>query len=171
MITLPPTTGPSHRGSSLIEAVIAVGVLAVAIPLVFGTLAESGKSGLASQAETRSTWIIPACMDEIRASREGRPQFFTPTVTGQVFPPSGEVWALAFSADGQAVGRLSKALYDSGARELDGKAVRYIATMSSAAVTATSGTTPMLRVKLFLEYPASQKAEKRAKLDFHTRIP
>lgn len=166
---LPPT--PRCRGTSLIEAVIAVGVLAVAIPLVFGTLAESGKSGLSSQAETRSIWIIPACMEEIRASREGRPQYFASTVTGDVFPPSGEVWALAFSADGKPIGKLPKALYDSGVRELNGEAVRYIARMSSAAVTAAAGATPMLRVDIFLEYPASRKSTKRAKLDFHTRIP
>lgn len=170
-MTPQPPAITRRQGSSLIEAVIAIGVLAVAIPLVFGALAESGKSGFASQAETRSTWIIPACMDEVRASREGRPQYFTPTVTGQTFPPSGAVWALAFAADGKPIGKLSKALYESGTRELNGKSVRYIAKLSSAAVTAPSGTTPMLRVDISLEYPASQKAVKRGKLDFHTRIP
>lgn len=170
-MTHQPPVISSRRGSSLIEAVIAVGVLAVAIPLVFGALAESGKSGLASQAETRSTWIIPACMDEIRASRQGRPQYFTPTVTGQVFPPSGEIWALAFAADGKPIGKLSKARYESGTREMNGESVRYIARISSAAATSTGGTTPMLRVDISLEYPASQKAAKRGKLDFQTRIP
>ena len=170
-MTPQPPAISSRRGSSLIEAVIAVGVLAVAIPLVFGALAESGKSGFASQAETRSTWIIPACMDEVRASREGRPQYFTSTVTGQTFPPSGEIWVLAFAADGKPIGKLTKGLYESGTRELNGESVRYIAKLSSAAATAPSGTTPMLRVDISLEYPASQKAAKRGKLDFHTRIP
>ena len=44
---MPPIYKASKtRGSSLIEAVIAMGVLAVAIPLVFGALAEAGKSGI-----------------------------------------------------------------------------------------------------------------------------
>ncbi len=166
-----PANSPGRRGSSLIEAVIAIGVFAVAIPMVFGTFAEAGKSGFASQAETRSSWIIPACMEEIRASREGRSPYFAATTTGQTFPPASEVWALAFSADGKPVGKLSKALYDSGTRELNGKPVRYIAAMSSVKESAASGTTPMLRVDIFLEYPASQKLAKRAKLAFHTRIP
>ena len=51
-----------NRGSSLIETVIAMGTLAIAIPLVFGAIAESGKSSMSSEAETRSTWIIPTCM-------------------------------------------------------------------------------------------------------------
>jgi type II secretory pathway pseudopilin PulG len=166
-----PSNHSCPGGSTLIEAIIAVGVLAVAIPMVFGALAESGKSGLVSQAETRSTWIIPACMDEIRASREGRPQYFTSTVTGQAFPPAGEVWVLAFSADGKPIGPLDKMLYQSGVRELNGKTVRYIAAMSAFEEGSRAGVTPMLRVDISLEFPAIGKAERRDKLDFHTRIP
>jgi type II secretory pathway pseudopilin PulG len=170
-MTRPDLHHPQPRGATLIEAVIAIGVLAVAIPLVFGALAEGGKSGVSAQAETRSTWIIPACMDEIRASREGRPLFFTPTTAGQTFPPGGDAWALAFSADGKPIGKLSKALYEQGTKELNGKPVRYIAAMSSTTATAKPGTTPMLKVHISLEYPAAAKSSKRNKLDFHTRIP
>jgi Tfp pilus assembly protein PilV len=167
----PPFNPPHPRGATLIEAVIAIGVLAVAIPLVFGALAEGGKSGLSAQAETRSTWIIPTCMDEIRASREGRPRFFTPTTVGQTFPPGGDVWALAFAPDGQPIGKLSKSLYEQGTKELNGRPVRYIAAMSSTAAAGKPGSTPMLKVHITLEYPAAAKSSKRNKLDFHTRIP
>ncbi len=159
------------RGSTLIEAVIAIGVLAVAIPLVFGALAESGKSGMSSEAETRSTWVVPVCMDEIRASREGSPRYFTATSVGQAFPAAGEVWALAFNSEGKPIGKLTKAVYDKGARELDGQVVRYIALLSAAATTPQVGATPMLRVRISLEYPAGSPAAKRQKLDFYTRIP
>lgn len=148
-----------------------MGVLAVAIPLVFGALAESGKSGMSSEAETRSTWIVPACMEEILASREGRPQFFTATVVGQVFPPSGEVWALAFTPEGKPIGKLTKGIYDKGTKELSGQTVRYIASISSATATSSSGVTPLLRTRISLEYPASAPVAKRQKLEFYTRIP
>lgn len=170
-MTLTPPSICCCRGSSLLEAVIAIGVLAVAIPLVFGTLVESGKSGLASQAETRSTWIVSACVDEIGAASEGRSQYFAPIVTGQAFPPDGQVWALAFSADGTPLGRLSETLYDSGASELDGKPIRYIAEIRGSAPVVTSGSAPLRRIDVSLEYPAAQKVGKRAKLEFHTRIP
>jgi type II secretory pathway pseudopilin PulG len=159
------------RGSSLIETVIAMGVLAVAIPLVFGALAESGKSGMSSEAETRSTWMIPACMEEIQASRENRPQFFTNTTVGQTFPPAGDVWALAFSPEGKPVGKISKAIYDKGTKEVDGQPVRYIASLDSKLPTTTTGATPMLSMHISLEYPASSPAAKRQKLEFYTRIP
>jgi hypothetical protein len=159
------------RGVTLVEAVIAVGVLAVAVPLVFGALAEAGKSGFSSQAETRSTWMVPACMDEIQASRDGRPQYFTATITGQAFPPAGDVWALGFSAEGKPVGKLSKALHDKGTKELDGKPILYIAVMSAGNATLTSGGQTMLRARISIEYPAAAPVAKRSKLDFHTRIP
>lgn len=165
------STSPHRRGSSLVEAVIAMGVLAVAIPLVFGALVESGNSNVSSEAETRSTWIVPACMEEILASREGKPQFFTPTTVGQIFPPAGDVWALAFSADGKPIGKIAKGTYDKGTKTLNGKTVRYIATLASETTPTPSGATPMQRAKITLEYPSALPVAKRQKLEFYTRIP
>jgi type II secretory pathway pseudopilin PulG len=167
----PVTKTSKKRGSSLIETVIAMGVLSVAIPLVFGALAESGKSGMSAEAETRSTWIVPACMEEILASREGKPQFFTATAVGQVFPPAGDVWALAFSAEGKPIGKITKGVYDKGTKELNGQTVRYIATISSSTTTTPAGATPMLRALITLEYPSALPVAKRQKLEFYTRIP
>jgi hypothetical protein len=164
------TTASRNRGSSLIETVIAMGVLAVAIPLVFGAIAESGKSGISSEAETRSSWIIPACMDEIQASRDGKPRYFTLTKPGEVFPASGDVWALGFSAEGKPVGKIDKALYEKGAKEIGDKPIRYLATMSATELVPAT-TPPMMRVQITLEYPTTSPAGKRQKLDFFTRIP
>jgi hypothetical protein len=166
-----------HRGSSLVETVIAMGVLAVAFPLVFGALAESGKSGMSSEAETRSTWMIPICMEEIRASRNGKPEYFTATTVGQVIPASGGIWALAFSPDGKPVGKLDKAVYDKGAKQLGGKTISYIASISAEPIPAAQknpdkpGEPDMMRARISLEYPATSPATKRQKLEFYTRIP
>lgn len=165
------TPSTASRGVTLVESVIAVGVLAIAIPLVFGSIAESGKSGMASQAETRSTWIIPVCMEEIRASRDGKPEYFTSTTVGEAFPPGGQVWAIAFAPDGSPVGKLDAGAYSSGTRLLNGKAVLYIATMKSESETTATGSTPMLNVRITMEYPAAAPAGKRQTLDFHTRVP
>ena len=163
-----------HRcpsGTTLIESVIAIGVLAVAIPMVFGTLAESGKSALFAQTESRSTWMVPVCMDEIQASRDGRSRFFPTTEVGEAFPPEGDVWALGFSQDGKLIGKIPKTLYQNGTREIAGTPVRFIATIASTKPPAQDGGPPLLRVAISLESPAASPVEKRRKLDFHTCIP
>ena len=168
-----PANSNSHvrRGTTLVEAAIATGVLAVAIPLVCGVLAEAGKSTFASQADSRSTWIIPACIAEIRASRDARSRYLTPTSAGQVFPPPGEIWALAFSADGKLLGIIPAKLYANGTRESDGQPVRFIASMSATPAPSDAADTPLLPVHISLEFPAAAPANKRRKLDFHTLMP
>jgi type II secretory pathway pseudopilin PulG len=171
---VPNHKSPKHccrHGATLVEAVIAVGVLAVAIPLVLGTIAESGKTSMSAQAETRSTWMIPICMDEIRASRDARPRYFTATAAGESFPSDGEIWALAFNQEGAPVGKLNQAEYDKGLKELQSQDVRYIATMAATKLPPIEGKPQMLRADIFLEYPASSPAAKRRKIAFHTRIP
>lgn len=159
------------RGVSLIEAIIAVGVLAVAIPLVFGAIAESGKTNVSSEAETRSIWIIPACMEEIQASRDGHSQYFPTTRAGDEFPTAGDVWALGFSAEGKPIGKISKSEYDKGTRQVNGEPVRFLASLSSETITGAGVTPVMLRARITLEYPCASPGEKRQKLDFYTRIP
>ncbi len=158
------------HGSSLIETVIAMGVLAVIIPLVFGTIAESGKTGMSSAAETRSTWIVPACLAEAQGSREGKPRYFTATKTGEAFPPVGSIWAIGFSPEGEAVGKIEKSAYDRGVKEIYGEPVRFIASIS--ADSANTSTQPaMLRLRVSIEYPSTVPAVRRQKIDFYTRIP
>lgn len=159
------------RASSLIDAVIAIGVLAIAIPLVLASMTQAGKSGLSAEAETRCNWMIPACMEEIRASREGLPQYFTTTSIGQFFPPTGDFWALAFGPDGKPIGKISKSLYDMGTKELNGKPVLYLATMTATADHVKFMETPMMNVQILIDYPASSPLAKRQKLEFYTQIP
>ncbi len=159
----------SHQsGSTLIESSIAMGVLALAVPLVFGSMAEAGKSGRCAEAESSSTWIIPACIQEIEDTRAGRPQYFATTETGQNFPPEKEIWALAFSNEGSPVGRITVAQYDCGIKKLDGKEISHLAKISTS---KTEEDGDMLKLRITLEHPAAAPAGKRKTLDFHSRIP
>ena len=158
-------------GATLIEAIIAMGVLAVAVPLVLGTIAEGGKSGMSAEAETRSTWLVSACMSEINASRVGQSQLLPATIIGQQFPPAGDVWALAFSPEGKLIGKLSKSQYDAGIKELDRTSVRFIAALSATPQVSTSGGIPLLKTRISIQHPSAAPAGKRFKLDYHTIIP
>lgn len=159
-----------RRGSTLVDVVIAIGVLAVAIPWVFETLAAAGKCALVAQAESRSSWMIRVCMDEMRASRAACPQYFSSTSIGEIFPPGGEVWALAFAADGKVLGKISRDHYDHGIREADGRSVRYIGRIESMVDPEDHGVPLMLRAHISVEFPAALPVGKRRAIDFYTRI-
>lgn len=160
-----------HSGVSLVEAVISIGVLALVIPIVSGALAQAGKCMVVTRAESRSTWMIPACLDEIDASRAARSPYFPATAAGQTFPSAGDVWALAFSPEGKTIGKISRSLYDTGTRTLDGHPVRYLAAMTATMAPSCGAPTSMLQVRVSLEYPARLPAAHRQKLDFYTLIP
>lgn len=166
------TNPRARRGASLVEAIIAVGVLAVAVPLVFGTMAESGDSGLSAQAETRSSWIVPACMEELQLAMKGKSEYIGELTPGNDFPSSGGVIALAFASEGGILGKVDQGAYQSGIRNAGSKQARYIASMSGKLLEKTSDEVPQfLSVTVVIEYPAAAPAVKRQKLEFHTRLP
>lgn len=169
-----PSVRFARRGTSLIEVVLAMGVLAVAFPLVFAAFAKSGESAAAAKAETRCSWIIPACMDEIEAARSGKSSLIPRRQPGVPFPAAGEALVLAFTDDGRPLGRVSAQAYQGGTRTLAGERVRYlVAIRTEAALQATPlpGVPPMLNLQLTLEYPAAAPARKRRSIEFHSRIP
>jgi type II secretory pathway pseudopilin PulG len=161
----------------LIEVVIALGVLATALPLVFGTFAKSGESAAAAKAETRCNWIIPACLDEIEAARLGQSRFLPKREPGSPYPPSGETLALAFTDEGLAVAKVPPRAYAAGTKSLNGESVRYLVSIhaepepGAAGDPAAAGAIPLSTLRLTLEYPAAAPSHKRRTLDFHTRIP
>lgn len=167
------TSPPSHtqRGFSLIEAIVSVGVLALAIPLVLGALVESGNSGTTAAAETRSSWIVPACLDELKAAADGKSALIPTTPLGTAFPPAGQTYGIAFNSGGQSLGAVSKATYDSGLKKINDQDVRYIAIIEGEVLTAKAGSAPMRSIHISLEYPAIAPAAKRTKLDFFTKTP
>lgn len=159
------------KGTSLIEAIIAVGVLAVAVPLVFGTMAETGETSLSSQAETRSSWIIPACVEELRLAMNHQSTLLDELKPGEAFP-NGGVLAIAFSGEGKAVKKIAGNDYTKGVRLIGNEPVRFIASMSGEPSKSNpDGTQPNLQVKIVLEYPAAARMEKRQKIEFYTCMP
>src|SRR5690606_30281475 len=144
------------KGASLVEAVLAVGVLALAVPLVFAAMAESGESVLAAQAETRSSWIVSACLEELHLARNGQSIHLPEMIPSEDFPSGGGVVALAFSAEGAMAGKVGREAYDRGLREIEGRSVRYVVSMTGARSEANAtGACRCLDVVITLEYPAA----------------
>ena len=169
-MSAPRPSTKRRSGFSLIETVIALCVLAVTVPLVFLALETGGRSGMTSATESRSRWMVEACLEEIRASREGRARWLSNTRPGSVIPPDGELWALAFSNDGRVLGKVAAGQWAAGIGHLDGQAVRYLAGIES--IESVSNGIPAMRVvRISLEDPAAAPAGKRGKSGFHTLVP
>ena len=169
MNTYPST--PSARGFSLIEAIVSVGVLALAIPLVLGALVESGNSGTSASAETRSGWMVPTCLDELKAAADGKSSLFPATPLGTAFPPAGGLFGIAFNASGQSLGAVDMAGYTSGLKRMNDQDVRYIAMIEGEVVAAKAGSAPMRSIHISIEFPAAAPLARRTKLDFFTKTP
>lgn len=161
---------PRSPGSSLIETVIAMAVLAVAIPLVFVALTGAGKSCFSAEFETRSPWIVSACQREIQASRAGKPEFLTATKLAETIPPPNEFWAIAFSAEGKPIARMTQSDYQKGLNRIDNTSVRYIAIFLPKSPLENESEPTKSRVRISIEYPSIAPASKRQHLDFYTHL-
>jgi Tfp pilus assembly protein PilV len=160
-----------QHGSSLVESVIAIAVLAVAVPLAMSAVSQAERSGSSSETHARGVWLVPLCLEELRAAREGRSAFFPHTRSGTPFPEDGDVWALAFTSDGSLAGKVTRTQYERGLSEVDGIPVRYLASLSAKAESASPEPTPMQRLRISVEQPAKAPAARRSKTDFHSKLP
>jgi len=147
-----PTT-KSPRGATLMESVIAVGVLAAAVPMVLIGMVEAGRSSEASGAETRAPWMARTSIEEWRAN----------TTVDTTTP-----LMLAFSRSGKLVGEISSAEHADGLRKLGDSGVRYLATVHPPEMMPGHEPERPATIRVAVEYPASAPASRRRTLDFHT---
>lgn len=160
------TKRPSQAsGVSLLEAVIAISVVAVAVPLALGAMGKAGVVGATARAETRAPGIADWCRVELEAARRGVSEVLPPLPAGQAFPAEGEVLALAFDRDGSLVGPVEAEAYESGLSRLGEEDVYYIASLSGRP--EETGVTLTVSV----EYPAVRREERRDEVAFHTILP
>lgn len=155
----------TRPGVSLIETVLAVGVLAVAVPLGLAAMVKAGESANDARSETRAPAIAERCLAELCAARRGLSPHFPELARGMDFPGGDEVLALAFARDGRLLGALESDGYALGVDEIDDAAVDYVAVVSGRleenAVTVT----------VAVEHPAIRPAGDRDAVTFHTRLP
>jgi hypothetical protein len=153
-------------GVSLMETVVAMGVLAVAVPLALAAMSKAGSVGSSARAETRAPAIAERCLLEVKAARRGESEVLPVLQPAVSFPGGGEVLVLGFSREGRLLGEVDAESYESGMRdELDGETVNYVASISGRF--DNPGVTLTVRV----EHPAVQRRAKRSGVDFHTKLP
>lgn len=160
-----------HGGFSLIEAVVSVGVLAVAAPLVLAAMMRASESSALARAESRSPAMVSECLEEIEEARGGRSRLLDAIPPSGQFPAEGDVAAIAFTAEGRVVGRVEAPEYEQGVGEMNSETVRYIVRIGGKPEKVRDDGRPMRSVRIAIEYPARSPAKNRRSLEFYGRIP
>lgn len=153
-----------NRGASLVEAVVAVAVLAVAMPLALAAMGKAGESSGAARAETRAPVIASFIRSELEAARQDGSEIYGTLTAGQAFPTGG-LKALAFGRDGAFLGQLTQAQYDKGIDRIEGNDVFFVA--SAKGVSQARGVLVTVRI----EHPAVRKPSKRSVVELYTLLP
>ncbi|MFT4176886.1 MAG: hypothetical protein QM627_09540 [Luteolibacter sp.] len=160
-------------GFTLMEAVISLGVLAVALPVVLGAMASGGKVADESVTLSRSLWMVPVCLREVDEANDGVSRWFGMEESGTsdekaVFPEIGDWGALAFAPDGRVLREVKQADYAEGLRAVKGTRgaviVRIDRMEASESRSGMSGS--VLRIRI--ESPAVASVAHRMKRDFYT---
>ncbi len=92
---------------TLMEVVIAIGVVAFVVPLILATTGSAGRSRLNAEADTRSTWIARQVQREIIA-KWATPVQDSVIQTGIAFPSfasKGSPEILAYDSDGNFISK------------------------------------------------------------------
>lgn len=156
-----------QRGVSLVETMVAMGVLAVVIPLALAAMLKASEVGGSARAETRAPAMAEQCLMELEAARQGRSAYFEKIADGDSFPESGQVMGLAFSREGAVLGRINRVDYDDGLKQLGDEPVFYLARFSGIQEDQAN----LMTVTVAIEYPAVKRANQRTRISFHTKLP
>jgi hypothetical protein len=147
------------------EVVIAVGVLAVAIPVIMGMMVTGTRSSRVATDETQAALIARSVMQEVRSARDGRGLLVDGTLPWPEFPAGGERLVFSAGAGGELLERLGDGEYASGLRDRE---VRYLvsATGTRHRLEAMPDETVLSKVVVSVETPPGAKPEDRKKHEF-----
>jgi prepilin-type N-terminal cleavage/methylation domain-containing protein len=166
-----PNRPRSRPGFTLVEVIISVGILAVMIPTVVAAMVAASRDSARARAENRAAGIVETCIQEVEAARTGRSAWLAPIPPVGAFPAAGHPAVLAFSEDGQALGRVKAEAYQEGLTRLDGKSVRYLARIEGKPETVRKDAESLRALKITVEFPSGIPANRRRHLEFLSRIP
>jgi len=170
----PPSRRFRRRGLTLMETVVALGVLAVAVPLVLAAMGTALEVRRDAEVDTRAAFIARSLTADLRAASAGGGRIFHPH--GDAFRPrvplagdfteSAEAVPvlLGFDRAGGFVRRLSGAEYAAG---VAGAELGFLVELTGEADPREAR---LARVRLQVESPAPAAAAQRHKLRFMVLI-
>lgn len=154
-----------RSGFSLMEVVIAVGVLAVAIPVVMAMLVTGNRSSRVATDETQAALIVRSVMQEVRSARDGRGALVEGTLPWPDFPSGGQRLVFSVDQEGRLAEQLEAGDYAAGVR--DGE-VKYLVSVAGALhpLEGQPDLDVLSKVVVSVEGPPAAKPEDRRKFEY-----
>lgn len=169
---LPQIKRLHRRGLTLMETVIALGVIAVAVPLVLSATAVSTRSRIHAETDTRSAWLARTIQRELTDAWRNLPSaMFTPAPSFPNFASATAPEVLLFDAEGRFLFRGTSHDYLNGSRHP--QAVYLVSVHSQRQNPANITTTENLlaRVQITVAHNAKAPLAKRNPCAYTVLIP
>lgn len=161
-----------RRGLTLMEAVVAIGVVAVAVPLILGATSVSSKTRIAAEAETRASWMAQEGFRQLTAAWQNLKSPAFPTKPS--FPTFGSVTApviLLYNAEGSLLGQGTASDYEQGSRNPQAVYLVSVYGIGQKANNLQTGEENLSRVTISVENSARAPKAKRSSSSFTLLIP
>jgi type II secretory pathway pseudopilin PulG len=168
----PPSPRRKHRGLTLMEAVIAIGIVAVAVPLILAATSAASKSRINSEADTRAAWIAKETQRQLIDAWRGLPDtYFATKPAFPAFSSETEPLVLLFNQSAGLIGPGNAEVYASGSS--DPEAFYMVAMRGEAAIPSTADLADNSLSKVFIsvEHSAKSPRSKRTSNPFLVLIP
>ena len=154
------------------ESVIALGVIAIAIPLILGATTLSARTRRIAEADTHSAWLARTIQQELTEAWQDRPSTMFPTQPD--FPNFGSVdepEVLLFDQDGNFLIRGSNSDYAHGSSHA--QAVYLVSLFATEQKPANFNSPEQLlsRVEITVAHSAHSQLAKRIAFDYTVLIP
>lgn len=161
------------RGMTLMEVVIALGVIAFVVPIILTATASSTSSRLSSEADTRSAWLSKDVYREVLAKWADpvRESVITEDLGFPAFASADAPLVLAYDYDGNFLAEGSVADIDSPSKIP--KAVYLVAFYSESHIPANlavANSSPLSLLRIRVLHPAKSLQANRSDLRYNLLI-
>ncbi|MEO8616611.1 MAG: hypothetical protein ABI600_15820 [Luteolibacter sp.] len=172
---MPHKNTKGSAGMTLMETVIAIGVIAVAIPLILAASTASLTDRRNAEADTRAAWLSKDVENQIAALwATPRRYSYLPQSLTLRFPDIGtekDPTLLIYDRDAKFVSEGSKSDLQSGVKAQAAQFLVTIYSKSQITNNLTSSTTELSRIYIQVQYPAKSPPANRQSSEFSLVTP
>jgi len=164
---------PSNRGLTLMETVIAIGVVAFAVPMFLAMAKSAGESRLRAEADTRSAWLAREVQREVSAkwTNPSQTRIFSDPLGFPAFASESAPVLLAYDVEGNFISPAAPADFTSpsGIRNASYLVSIHGESYTPPSGSPASGTLCLLHIRV--SHPARAAPENRRVFHYKTISP